>query len=53
MYDLCITILAHIAIYIHQAKKIYLVLMTGGGTLPRGLQDENESGSLQAQYQRR
>ncbi|KAK4305087.1 hypothetical protein Pmani_023006 [Petrolisthes manimaculis] len=36
-----------------RAKKIYLVLMTGGGTLPRGLQDQNESGSLQAQYQRR
>nr|XP_053636728.1 probable 18S rRNA (guanine-N(7))-methyltransferase isoform X2 [Cherax quadricarinatus] len=36
-----------------KAKKIYLVLMTGGGSLPSGLQDEGSSNSSQALYQRR
>ncbi|XP_050735677.1 probable 18S rRNA (guanine-N(7))-methyltransferase [Eriocheir sinensis] len=35
-----------------KAKKIYLVLMTGGGPLPSGLQGE-EAGGTQALYQRR
>ncbi|XP_045594143.2 18S rRNA (guanine-N(7))-methyltransferase isoform X1 [Procambarus clarkii] len=35
-----------------KAKKIYLVLMTGGGSLPSGLQDDG-SNTTQALYQRR
>ncbi|XP_045123357.1 probable 18S rRNA (guanine-N(7))-methyltransferase isoform X1 [Portunus trituberculatus] len=37
-----------------KAKKIYLVLMTGGAApLPSGLQEEGAAGSTQALYQRR